>query len=61
MKSSVKIITLLKEDKNKTAKELSKIIGISLRAVEKQLSKLQKQGKLNRIGPANGGYWQVID
>lgn len=60
-KSSEKILRLLKEDKTRSAKDLSKIIGISDRAVEKQLAKLQTQRKLNRIGPANGGYWEVIE
>lgn len=61
VKSSVKILALLKEDNYKTTKDLAEIIGISQRAVEKQLAKLQEQKKLDRIGPANGGYWQVIN
>ena len=52
---------LLKDDKNRSAKNLSEIIGMSDRAIEKQLAKLQNQGRLNRVGPANGGYWEVID
>lgn len=59
-KSSEKIMRLLKEDKNRSAKDLSALIGISDRAIEKQLAKLQEQSKLQRIGPDKGGYWQVI-
>ncbi len=60
-KTSEKILALLKEDKNKTAKELSEIIGISDRAVEKQLAKLQKLGRLARIGSDKAGHWKVMD
>lgn len=60
-KTSEKIITLLKEDNKRTAKELSKIIGVSDRAVEKQIAKLQQQGKLTRVGSDKAGYWEVID
>jgi ATP-dependent DNA helicase RecG len=60
-KSSEKIIRLLKEDRNRSAKDLSKIIGISERAIEKQLAKLKDQNKLERIGPDKGGYWQVVN
>jgi ATP-dependent DNA helicase RecG len=55
-KSSEKIMRLLKEDKNRSAKDLSALIGISDRAIEKQLAKLQEQEKLQRIGPDKGGY-----
>ena len=58
-KTSDKIIILLKEDKERTAKELSEIIGISDRAVEKQIAKLQKQGMLERVGSDKTGYWKV--
>lgn len=60
-KTSEKIITLLKEDNKRTAKELSKIIGVSDRAVEKQIAKLQQQGNLTRVGSDKAGHWKVMD
>ena len=60
-KTSEKIITLLKEDNKRTAKELSKIIGVSDRAVEKQIAKLQQQGKLTRVGSDKAGHWKVMN
>lgn len=60
-KTSEKIIALLKEDNKRTAKELSEIIGISDRAVEKQIAKLQQQGKLTRVGSDKAGHWKVMD
>ncbi len=59
-KSSVKILEAIKENKSISAKEIAKNIGLSLRAVEKQLAKLKQDGILKRIGPAKGGYWEVV-
>ena len=60
-KSSEKILKLIKENPETSAESLAKIIKISQRAVEKHLSKLKQRGILKRIGPAKGGYWEVID
>ncbi len=60
VKSSVKILEAIKANKSITAKELSVNIGLSLRAVEKQLAKLKEDGVLKRIGPDKGGYWEVV-
>lgn len=60
-KTSEKIIALLKEDDKRTARELSEIIGISDRAVEKQIAKLQQQGKLTRVGSDKAGHWKVMN
>jgi ATP-dependent DNA helicase RecG len=35
-------------------------VSKSTRAVEKQLAKLKKQGKIEREGPDKGGKWKVI-
>ena len=62
-KSSVKtedrILELIKEDNVVTTELLGKLLGISKRAVLKQIAKLKKQGRLHRIGPAKGGHWEV--
>ncbi|MBW1803093.1 MAG: HTH domain-containing protein [Deltaproteobacteria bacterium] len=44
-----------------TISELAASIGVTTRAIEKQIAKLQENGKIKRIGPDKGGYWQVID
>ena len=61
VKSSVKSSEAIRANKNVSAKEISQTLGISLRAVEKQLSKLKESGHLRRIGPAKGGYWEIIE
>jgi len=58
--NEVKIIEVMKENKYATAKELSEHIKISTTAVDNNISKLKKKGILKRIGPAKGGYWEVI-
>jgi len=58
-KSSDKIIRLISENKYITIKELAENIGISDRAVEKQIEKLKKQEILERVGADKGGHWEV--
>ncbi len=57
--SSVKILEAIKGNKSVSAKEIAENIGLSLRAVEKQLAKLKQDGILRRIGPDKGWYWDI--
>ena len=58
-KSSEKILRIIKENPHINAEEISLKINISSRAVEKNISKLKKDGLIKRIGPDKGGYWEV--
>ncbi len=40
-------------------RNLSIFIGVTERSIERNIQKLQKEGKLKRIGIAKGGHWQV--
>lgn len=60
VKTSEKILHIIFEDKYVTTIEMAKIIGISSRAVEKQLSKLKEKGVLIRVGADNGGHWEIV-
>jgi predicted HTH transcriptional regulator len=42
-----------------TIPELADTLGITTRAVEKQIAGLHRQGRLRRVGPAKGGHWEV--
>jgi ATP-dependent DNA helicase RecG len=55
------ILTLISENNSITAKAIALYIGISLRKVEMNISKLKQKGHLQRIGPDKGGYWLVIE
>jgi len=59
-KSSEKILMLLKADGRLSAREIAGRMGITQRAVEKQIAKLRAEGRIRRIGPAKGGRWVVV-
>jgi ATP-dependent DNA helicase RecG len=40
--------------------ELSLVLGISTRTVARNLRKLQQDQRLERVGGAKGGHWQVL-
>ena len=60
-KSSQKILGLVRKNNTITTTEMAECLGISRRAIAKQIDKLKKEGKLKRIGPDKGGYWEVLD
>ena len=39
--------------------QLSKMVGISQTAIEKNVAKLKERGLLKRFGPAKGGHWEI--
>ena len=59
-KSSVIILRILKENPELSAAEISRQLGISVRAGEKQFASLREKGKIKRVGPSNGGKWILI-
>ena len=59
-KSSEKILELLKVNPQLSAREIADLIGITQRAVEKQISRLRDENRIRRVGPDKGGHWEVI-
>lgn len=59
-KSSEKILDLVRQNPAVSAREIAEALGLTSRAVEKQLGKLKKEGRLKRIGPDKGGRWEVV-
>lgn len=59
-KSREKIIALLSRDNTLSAAALAERIGITHKAVEKQIARLKADGVIKRIGPDKGGHWQVV-
>ena len=43
-----------------TIPELAELIGITTTAIENQIRVLRNNGLVKRIGPAKGGYWEVV-
>jgi len=58
-KTETTILKLLSTEPEMTIPALAGQIGISPRAIEKQISKLKKGGKIFRIGGRKDGHWEV--
>jgi len=59
-KTAERLLELIRLDSSITTEHLGELLGISKRAVLKQIEKLKEQKKLRRVGPARGGHWQVL-
>lgn len=61
MKTREKIIHLIQETPKITMKEMAEQTGLSIKGVEWNIRKLKEEGVLRRVGPAKGGYWEVVE
>ena len=59
LKSREIILALLKEHSEYSARKLAEEIGITPKAVEKQLANLKASGLIRREGPDKGGKWII--
>jgi ATP-dependent DNA helicase RecG len=59
-KTEDKIIAIARKSPSVSIPQIAEILGISTRAVEKQIRQLKENKCLCRIGPAKGGNWQVV-
>lgn len=59
--SSEKILNLIKENNHITTLEVALLLNISPRAVAKHFAKLKEIGKIKRVGPDKGGYWEIVE
>ena len=60
LRSREKILALLREHPEYSARKLAEEIGITSKAVEKQLANLKATGAIRREGPDKGGKWVVL-
>ena len=60
-KTSARVLEMLRQTPHLTIPDLAESLAVSTRAVEKQIAKLRKEGRIRRIGPARGGHWKVIE
>lgn len=58
--SQKKVLELIKINPKISKKEMSNRIGINTTAIDKNIEKLKQKGFLKRIGPAKGGYWEIV-
>jgi ATP-dependent DNA helicase RecG len=59
-KTVEKILIAIQQKPSITIKELENITGLSRRGIEWNIKKLKKEGKIKRIGPDKGGYWEIV-
>ncbi|MDR0646753.1 MAG: putative DNA binding domain-containing protein [Elusimicrobiota bacterium] len=59
-KSSQKIFEMIVKNNNITIQEISEITGLSPAGIKKNLNILKQSGRIRRIGPDKGGYWEII-
>ncbi|MBQ3778201.1 MAG: winged helix-turn-helix transcriptional regulator [Fibrobacter sp.] len=59
-KSSQKILRLIAENARITTQEMADALGVSRRAIAKQLANMQAEGIVKRIGPDKGGYQKIL-
>ena len=59
-KSREKILQILKEHPDYSARKLAEIVGVTPKAIEKHLAKLKAKGYIKRNGPDKGGLWIVL-
>ena len=60
-KSREKIINIIRNNPMVTQLELSNMLQISTKAIEKQIKNLKEDGIIRRVGPDKGGHWQVVN
>ena len=60
-KMTGKVFALLTTTPTLTIRELAALLGTSESTIDRTIRKLRQAGKLKRIGPAKGGYWEVLE
>ena len=59
LSSAKKILAYLRTTPTASAHELSIVVNLTVRAVEKNLRVLRESNRLRRVGPDKGGHWEV--
>jgi len=60
-KTVEKILDSIKSNPKITQNELMEVTSLTRRGVEWNLAKLKEKGIIKRVGPAKGGYWEVVE
>ena len=50
---------LIIENNRITSNKLKDILGVSKATIERDISKLREEGKLEYIGSSKNGYWKI--
>jgi len=55
------VIELIENEPEITLTEMSERTGTSLRTIERIVSELKRDGKIERVGSSRTGHWEVIN
>ena len=55
------VFSLIKQDNNITANELSNLLQISLSTVKRKIKELRNNGIIERVGSDKTGYWKITE
>ncbi len=55
------VLLLLAQNRKTSIASIAAVTDLSTTGVEKIISRLKDKGLLKRIGPAKGGYWEVLE
>ena len=58
--TSSRVVWALRKNPNLTREELAALLNISLRGIEWQVAKLQKDKAIRRVGGRKFGHWEVL-
>lgn len=58
-KNQLMVIELIKNNPKITIEEMSKKLNITIDGIKYNLRKLKNNGIIERVGPDNGGYWEI--
>ncbi len=61
MLTTDRVAILIQEGEDLTVAHLSAAIGVNKRTIERNLKRLQEQGRIRRVGPAKGGHWEIVN
>ncbi|MDE7153340.1 MAG: HTH domain-containing protein [Muribaculaceae bacterium] len=61
IRSRDRVLQLIKNNPSHTAKTMASCLGVSVKAVQKQIDLLKKENRLVRIGADHGGRWKAVE
>ena len=59
-KTAEKIVELMRDNPEVTQADMACALSISRQAVQKHIARLKSAGRIRRVGPDNGGHWEVV-
>ncbi|MEN0051963.1 MAG: DeoR family transcriptional regulator [Bacteroidota bacterium] len=59
-KTSEKIVAIMNKNQKVTIPELSNLIGVTARTIERNIQKLKEKKRISRVGGAKNGHWKVL-